>query len=146
MVAGYLPQGSEVDPGPLIDALVLNGWTSCLPRATDRDRPLDFFAVDGPFIPDAFGIPAPPETAQCLSPHLVIVPVLAFDRTGARLGQGAGCYDRTIAALRAAGRVRVIGLAYGGQEVDRVPTDDHDQRLDGILTDAGFVEVVHPNP
>ena len=74
------------------------------------------------------------------------VPLLAFDRTGGRLGQGAGCYDRTIAALRAMGAVRVIGLAYAGQEVVRVPVGVHDQRLDGILTDTGYIEVVHTRP
>ncbi len=80
-----------------------------------------------------------------MTPDLVLAPVLAFDRTGGRLGQGAGCYDRTIATLRAVRRVQVIGLAYAEQEVDRVPMDEHDQRLDGILTDKGYVAVIgHP--
>jgi 5-formyltetrahydrofolate cyclo-ligase len=141
---GAHPQGSELDPGPLIDALVADGWQAALPRAQDRESALTFHAAGGPFAPDAFGIPAPLATAPRLTPDLLIVPVLAFDRFGGRLGQGAGCYDRTIAALRAAGPVRVIGLAYTGQEVDRVPTGEHDQPLDGILTDKGWVEVVRP--
>ena len=142
VVAGYLTQGSELDPGPLLRTLVATGWIPSLPRSTDRDGPLAFHATEGSFTPDAFGIPAPSASATTLVPDLVIVPVLAFDRTGGRLGQGAGCYDRTIAALRASATVRVIGLAYCGQEIDRVPTDEHDQRLDGILTDTGFIEVV----
>ena len=142
VLATYAPQGSEVDPSPLIEALVGAGWTPCLPRAADRESPLSFHAVNGPLVPDAFGIPAPLPTSPHLTPNLIIVPVLAFDRAGGRLGQGAGCYDRTIAVLRATSSVRVIGLAYAGQEVARIPTDEHDQRLDGILTDAGFVEVV----
>jgi 5-formyltetrahydrofolate cyclo-ligase len=144
VIANYHPQGSELDPGPLIDALVADGWQAALPRAQDRESALTFHAAGGPFAPDAFGIPAPLATAPRLTPDLLIVPVLAFDRFGGRLGQGAGCYDRTIAALRAAGPVRVIGLAYTGQEVDRVPTGEHDQPLDGILTDKGWVEVVRP--
>ena len=145
IVASYRPQGSELDPGPLIETLVADGWQAALPRASDHESPLTFHPADGPLEPDAFGIPAPLPTSQRLTPDLVLVPVLAFDRFGGRLGQGAGCYDRTLAALRAAGPVRAIGLAYAGQEVDRVPTDDHDQPLDGILTDKSWVEVVrHP--
>ena len=142
VVAGYTPQGSELDPGPLIDGLVLAGWTPALPRAADRESPMSFHAAVGRFTPDVFGIPAPPTTTPVLIPDLVIVPVLAFDRAGGRLGQGAGCYDRTLVSLRAAADVLVIGLAYAGQEVPRVPTDNHDQRLDGILTDEGFIEVL----
>ncbi len=142
MVASYIAQGSELDPGPLSKALVADGWTLCLPRATDRGRPLVFHVAEGAFTPDAFGIPAPGPTSPRLTPDLVIVPLLAFDRAGGRLGQGVGCYDRTLAALRASGPVRVIGLAYAGQEVPRVPIDEYDQRLDGILTDTGFVEMV----
>ena len=66
---------------------------------------------------------------------------LAFDRTGARLGQGGGHYDRTIAGLRARGPVLVIGVAYAGQEVGEIPTELHDERLDGILTETGYIAV-----
>jgi 5-formyltetrahydrofolate cyclo-ligase len=142
VVASYRPQGFELDPGPLIENFVADGWHTALPRAADRDSPLSFHAGDGLLAPDAFGIPAPLATSPTLTPDLILVPVLAFDRAGGRLGQGAGCYDRTIAALRATSQVRVIGLAYAGQEVERVPTGEHDQRLDGILTDMGFIEVV----
>ncbi len=145
VVAGYVPQGSEVDPGPLMTVLTREGWTPCLPRAADRASALSFHAIGDTLTPDAFGILAPLATSPRLRPDLVIVPLLAFDRAGGRLGQGAGCYDRTIAALRATWKIRVIGLAYAAQEVDRVPTGAHDQRLDGILTDMEFVEVVRPS-
>ena len=133
-----------MDPDPLTRAFVGAGWTLCLPRADSRDGRLSFHTGDGEMTPDAYGILAPPVSAPALIPDLIIVPLLAFDRRGGRLGQGAGCYDRTIAALRASGSPRVIGLAFAGQEVERVPMDDHDQRLDGILTDMGFIEVIHP--
>ena len=65
--------------------------------------------------------------------------MLAFDRRGGRLGQGGGYYDRTLAALRAtAWPPAFVGLAYAGQEVERVPTDEHDQKLDAILTERGY--------
>ena len=142
VVAGYAPQGSELDPHLVIKAFVEMGWTPSLPRASDRESALSFHPADGTLTLDAFGIPAPLPILPPLIPALIIVPVLAFDRAGGRLGQGAGCYDRTIAVLRASGTVRAIGLAYAGQEVERVPTGEHDQPLDGILTDKGFIEVV----
>jgi 5-formyltetrahydrofolate cyclo-ligase len=113
-----------------------------LPVALARDAPLLFRAWTPGVAthPDVFGIPGPTAAAAQLVPDLMIVPVLAFDRAGARLGQGAGCYDRTIANLRASGRVFVLGLAYAGQEVDGISTEPHDQRLDAILTETGYTE------
>ena len=75
-----------------------------------------------------------------MRPDLVIAPLLAFDRFGGRLGLGAGYYDRTLEALRAHGPVFVVGLAFAGQEVARVPCDIHDQRLDAILTEKAYSE------
>ena len=66
------------------------------------------------------------------------MPLLAFDGQGTRLGYGGGYYDRTLAALRAAGAVRAIGIAYAGQEVPKVPHGPHDQRLDAVLTENGL--------
>ena len=74
-------------------------------------------------------------------PDIVFTPALAFDRRGGRLGQGGGYYDRTIAALRAVRPVLVIGLAYAAQELPEIPMDEHDQRLDAILTETGFIPV-----
>ncbi len=84
-------------------------------------------------------MPEPPGTAPEAQPSLVLAPLLAFDRSGARLGQGAGHYDRTLAALRAQGQVTAIGLAFAEQEVGRVPTGAHDQKLDGVLTPDAYI-------
>jgi 5-formyltetrahydrofolate cyclo-ligase len=67
--------------------------------------------------------------------------VVAFDRHGGRLGQGAGCFDRTLAWARAGEGVFAIGLAFAGQEVDLVPVAPHDQGLDAILTETGYIEI-----
>jgi 5-formyltetrahydrofolate cyclo-ligase len=91
--------------------------------------------------PDGHGIPAPPPFAPEIEPDLVISPLLGFDRSGRRLGQGAGHYDRALAALRARKPVFVIGLAYAGQEIAELPHEDHDERLDAILTEAEYIEV-----
>lgn len=143
VVSGYHPTGSEIDPRPLIGRLTAMGAAPALPVAMDRDSPLTFrrWDIRAALEPDAFGIPAPAAGAERVVPDLVIAPLLAFDRRGHRLGQGAGHYDRTLANLRAARPVFVLGLAYSGQEVAEVPAEPHDQRLDAILTETGYVEV-----
>ena len=142
-ISGYHPLGAELDPGPLMARFAAAGAVIALPAAMDRATPLVFRLHDPaePLVPDTFGIPSPPASAAGAAPDLIITPILAFDRRGGRLGQGAGCYDRTIAALRAAGPVFVLGLAYAGQEIEASPFQAHDQRLDAILTEEGYIEV-----
>jgi 5-formyltetrahydrofolate cyclo-ligase len=88
--------------------------------------------------PGPFGAQVP-ATGDWLQPELLIVPLLAFDAAGRRLGYGGGFYDRTLAALRARGPVRAIGLAYAAQQVGEVPADATDQPLDAIVTEAGVL-------
>ena len=142
-VSGYLPLGAEINPAPLLARFADSGAIIALPVAIARASPLVFRLHDPnePLVPDAFGILAPPASATAVAPDLIITPVLAFDRHGGRLGQGAGCYDRTLAALRATGSVFVLGLAYAGQEIEVAPFEAHDQRLDAILTEEGYIEV-----
>ena len=144
--ASYRPQGAEVDPHPVLQAIL--GFdpgfaTPVLPVTLRKKAPLSFryWDLEERLVPDAFGIPAPPKSAPELVPNLVITPLLAFDRKGGRLGQGAGHYDRTLAKLRRDRPVFMLGLAYAGQEVDELPQDHHDQRLDAILTETGYIEV-----
>ena len=135
----YHPVGSELDPSPIRIA----GARCALPVVVSREAPL-VFRLHGPgkpLQPDAIGIPAPGPDAPEVLPDVVFTPVLAFDRRGGRLGQGGGHYDRTIEALRTVRAVLVIGLAYAGQEVDEIPAEPHDQRLDAILTETGYVPV-----
>lgn len=141
--SGYMAQGSEIDPSPLMRRLIDTGATAALPIAVARDAALEFRLWDtrSPLERDAFGILAPPAWADTVEPDLVIAPLLAFDRRGGRLGQGAGHYDRTLANLRAAKPVFVLGLAFAGQEVDEIPMEPHDQRLDAILTETDFIAV-----
>lgn len=146
IVSAYNPQGSELDPKPLLDAIlsVDPGFAqAALPVAVERDGPLRFrlWRPQDALAPDAVGIPSPPPSAPEVVPNLIIAPLLGFDRRGGRLGQGGGHYDRTLAALRRDRPVFVLGLAYAGQEIDATPVDRHDQRLDAILTEAAFLEI-----
>ena len=146
IVAAYRPQGSELDPLPVLEAIL--GFdpgfaTPVLPVALDKTSPLSFrhWNPQDRLVPDAFGIPSPPASAPLLVPNLVIAPMLAFDRKGGRLGQGAGHYDRTLANLRKVRPVFMLGLAFAGQELDAIPQERHDQRLDAILTETEYIEV-----
>jgi 5-formyltetrahydrofolate cyclo-ligase len=141
VIASYHPQGSEMDPGPFVAALVARDASAVvLPVGEDRYEPLIFREPDPEQaeVIDAFGIPGPDAECPERRPDLVIVPLLAFDASGGRLGQGAGAYDRTLANLRASGGVFVLGLAYSGQEIEQVPMDAHDQKLDAVLTETGY--------
>lgn len=141
--SGYYALGAELNPSPLIRRLARTGAFFAMPAAEAHDAPLAFRAWDSRDtpVPDLFGVPAPPPTASELHPDLIVCPLLAFDRSGGRLGQGGGHYDRTIANLRAMKPVFVLGLAYAGQEVQRLPAETHDQRLDAILTETGYIDV-----
>ena len=143
IVGGYRAQGAELDPWPLMAAFAKAGARLALPAAISLDAPLAFRAwTEGdPLEPDAAGIASPRAGAAEVQPDLVITPLLAFDRSGARMGQGGGHYDRTLEALRARGPVFALGLAYAGQQVARIPTEPHDQPLDAILTEKGYIEV-----
>ncbi|EKE43939.1 5-formyltetrahydrofolate cyclo-ligase [Oceaniovalibus guishaninsula JLT2003] len=137
VVAGFLPIGSEIDPRPAMAALSV---PVCVPVMVGRGLPLRFRR----WIPGCtlergpFGV-AVPADGDWLVPDLLIVPLLAFDRRGQRLGYGGGYYDRTLAALRAAGPVRAWGFAFAAQEVAAVPVGPHDAPLDAIATEREWI-------
>ena len=138
VVAGYLPVRSELDPRPAMLALSGLGYGLCVPVVEAPRLPLGFRTWTPVAATErgAFGIEVPVGGAPA-EPDLILVPMLAFDARGHRLGYGGGFYDRTIAALRARRRLLALGLAYAGQELAEVPDGDHDMRLDGIVTEAG---------
>jgi 5-formyltetrahydrofolate cyclo-ligase len=137
LVAIYRAAGSELDTDALARALMAQGRRLCLPVVVERDAPLWFrrWTPGEPLELDLAGMAAPLPLAEAVTPDLIITPLLAFDRFGGRLGQGGGYYDRTFAAMPDAIRV---GFAYAGQEVERLPLEDHDVRLHGVLTEAGY--------
>ncbi|MEA1943249.1 MAG: 5-formyltetrahydrofolate cyclo-ligase [Pseudomonadota bacterium] len=140
VVAGYRPLHHEMDPGPLMAAFMEAGARLCLPVMQADDQPLLFrgWRPGDTLETGSFGVEEPVDRAPELVPELVLVPLVGVDRKGMRLGFGKGYYDRTLAALRAKGRVRTVGVAYAEQLVDRVPSEPHDQPLDALVTDAGW--------
>ena len=140
-VGGYMALTAELDPAPLLARLQAEGRPVLLPVGEASDQPLIFrtWSPGQPLAPDAFGVPAP-AAGPSVSPAVLIVPLLGFDRRGGRLGQGGGTYDRTIAALKAQGPLFLLGYAYAGQEIDQVPLEPHDQPLDAVATEAGLID------
>ena len=136
IVGGYHALPQEADPGPLLKALVARGCHIAFPRMVRKDLPLDFHRVpDGEVLkPGAFGVHEPAADWPAVMPHFLLVPLLAFDARGYRLGYGGGFYDRTIAAFR----IPAIGIAYAGQELESLPHEAHDMKLDAVLTERGL--------
>ncbi len=141
-VAVYWPIRSELDTRPLIRQLHAIGCRVGLPAVAGRAAPLTFrlWTPDTVMEPGAMGIDVPPTMAEEVVPRTVVAPLLAFDRRGYRLGYGGGYYDRTLANLRDGDGVLAVGVGYAAQEVAAVPVEDHDARLDAIVTEAGVLE------
>ena len=139
-VAGYLPVNSEMDTRFAQADLARRGWAVGLPCVEVEDAPLEFrlWEMGDPLIEGPYGIEMPSPEAELLSPTVVLVPMLAFDVEGHRLGYGGGYYDRSIEKLRKSHSVLTVGLAFAGQLVKSVPRDDHDQVLDMIVTERGI--------
>jgi 5-formyltetrahydrofolate cyclo-ligase len=136
IVGGYHALPDEADPAQLLERLVELGCHIAYPRVAGKGAALEFHRVpDGAVMaPGAFGIHEPLDSWPRVKPDLLLVPLLAFDGCGHRLGYGGGFYDRTLAQWN----VPAIGIAYAGQEVASLPHDTHDRTLDMVLTEQGI--------
>lgn len=140
VVGVYWSHGDELDTAPLMARLVQRGHGVALPVVAAPGAPLVFKIWTPGMRLDAgaYGIPAPANDAPLARPAVFVLPLLAFDATGARLGYGGGYYDRTLRALRAEQPVHAIGLGYAGQEMPSLPTHGGDEALDAIVTEEGI--------
>jgi 5-formyltetrahydrofolate cyclo-ligase len=136
VVAGFWPLAAEIDIRPLLLALHERGHPIVLPVTPRRGEPLTFrlWRPGDVLQAERFGTVRP--TGEPRMPDFLLVPLLAFDRTGGRLGYGAGYYDRTLAGLP--GRP-ALGCAFAAQEVDSVPVGPYDRRLDAVATERGII-------
>ncbi len=142
VVSGFYPYRSELDLRPLMSRLAGEGWTTALPIVLKAGKPLLFRAwVPGEATePGAWDIPVPSPSAATVEPDVMLVPLLAFDRSGYRLGYGGGYYDRTIEMFRAQRPLTAVGVAFAAQEVEDVVRGVHDQPLDWVLTETGPIK------
>ena len=143
ILAGYWPFGSEMDVRPALVALDRTGVLMTLPEVVAKERPLRFRAwrPNEPLVEGDHRTFHPLKTAPLMRPDVVLVPLLAFDREGYRLGWGGGYYDRTLELLRKTGDCVAIGVAYSAQEVDEVPRDAYDQPVDWIITEQQAIKI-----
>lgn len=136
VLSGYMPMRTEIDP---LSAMAAHQGPVGVPVIVGKAQPLRFreWSPGCPMVAGDFGALIPADGAW-LDPEVLIVPLLAFDASGYRLGYGGGFYDRTLEGLRTRHRVLAVGFAFAAQEVAAVPIDATDQRLDMIVTDQGI--------
>ena len=142
VISAYWPMGDEIDVGPLLHHLHGAGYVCALPAVVAPKGPLAFRVWHPGMVLDSgvLGTSHPPAAAAIVTPRVVLVPLLAFDDAGTRLGYGGGYYDRTLAGLRGAGPVLAIGIAYAAQQVDKAPRTGYDEPLDWIVTEEGAIK------
>ena len=137
-IALYWPIGDEVDCRGLILSLRERGVQVALPTIVACDKPLVFrlFTGEEKLVSAPYGTKEPDMCSPIATPDIIALPLLAFDKTGARLGYGGGYYDRTIAGMKVV--PTLAGLAFDAQELDFVPVSAHDMGLDMIITETGM--------
>ena len=141
--SGYMPIGTEIDVLPTIARLEQAGLYATLPVVTATEQPLKFrrWTAGTQLEPGPLRTRHPAAESPEMVPDLLIIPMLAFDSNGYRIGWGGGFYDRTLAKLRVKKEVIAIGAAFAAQQVDKIPRDHHDARLDWIATEKGLIEI-----
>ena len=142
IVSGFSPMKSEINPVPLMRKLADNGARLALPVIAGRGKSLIMRAWNfgDPLVSGQWGIRDPTGEAPEVAPDILIVPLAAFDRTGHRIGYGAGYFDMTINALRGKKPVTAVGIAFAVQEISSVPTTERDARLDLVLTEREIID------
>jgi 5-formyltetrahydrofolate cyclo-ligase len=139
IVSGFAAIRDEINPAELMSWLQAEGFRLALPVMVGKGKPLLMraWSPGDTMAPAQWGIAEPLDDKPEVDPDVLLVPLLAFDVRGNRLGYGGGFYDRTLARLRARKPVTAVGIAYDEQKVDAVPTESYDQRLDWVLTPSG---------
>jgi len=137
IVSGFWPIKEEIDIRPLLIELHNQGCQLALPVVQGKGQPLLFRAwrPGDPLEAGVFGTLQPQAKREAIEPEVLLVPLLACDEEGWRLGYGGGFYARTLLGLRARKRVTAVGVAFNAQLVPEVPRGPDDQRLDWLLTD-----------
>jgi 5-formyltetrahydrofolate cyclo-ligase len=143
IVSGFMPLKSEINPLPLMRKLAGQGARLALPVVVGRGKPLVMreWVFGEPLVAGVWGIREPKPEAAVVDPDILLVPLLAFDRAGHRIGYGAGYYDLTLAQLRARKPVIAAGLAFAAQEVATIPATPRDARLDLVLTEREVLDL-----
>lgn len=137
VVGGYCPLGSEISPLPAMEEARAVGAIVAFPCFAHPSKPFRFLAGD-PLEPGPFGIMQPAQRHPVVEPGLILVPLIAIDGRGTRLGRGKGHYDRALIRLKKTG-ARLIGVGWPLQRLaDTIPADDWDVPLDAFASPDGL--------
>lgn len=145
VVSGFLPIRSEIDIAPALEDLAKAGRTVVLPAVISATE-IEFrrYTRGVELVDTGFGTRGPGADAEVIDPAVILVPLAAFDRSGGRLGYGAGHYDRALERLDADGRVVAIGVGYASQEQTILPVGTHDRPLDYVVTESETIRCREP--
>ena len=137
VIAGFYPFKHEVNTLPLLGKLFSLGCKLCIPITPTNNKPLKFKEWHPKQVlqKGRFGILEPPKTSRTIQPDLLLVPLLAYDKFGNRLGYGGGFYDRYIEKIEKIKKVIKIGLAFSFQKIKDIPLNQYDKKLDFIITE-----------
>ena len=143
IVSGFMPLKSEINPLPLMRKFADAGARLALPVVAGSGKPLIMrsWQWGEPLFSGVWGIREPGREAPEVQPDILLVPLLAFDRGGHRIGYGAGYYDLTIAQLRAKKPIAAVGIAFAAQEIETVPRTAFDAKLDLVLTESETIDL-----
>jgi len=143
IVSGFMPLKTEINPLPLMRKFAAAGARLALPAIAGRGKPLTMraFAFGDELASGQWGIREPKPDAPEVAPDVLLVPLLAFDRTGHRVGYGAGYYDMTIARARSIKAAVAVGISFAAQEIEQVPVTPRDARLDLVLTEREVIDL-----
>jgi 5-formyltetrahydrofolate cyclo-ligase len=144
-LAGYMPIRTEINPIPAMAEAAAHGPVG-VPVIQGEGQPLKFsrWEPDGALKDGPFGAKVP-VVDDYFEPEILIVPLVAFDARGGRLGYGGGFYDRTLELLRSKRAILAIGFAFNAQEAEDLPLETTDQPLDLMVTETGIREFKRPN-
>lgn len=139
--AGFMPINTEIDPRPAMAEMTAYGPVG-VPVIQAPATPLKFaeWTPECVMVEGAFKAQIPADLTW-IRPEIVIVPLVAFDRAGGRLGYGGGFYDRTLEGLRAKGPVLAVGFAFAAQEAANLPLEATDQPLDMMITEKEIFQI-----
>ncbi|MEB3701634.1 Putative 5-formyltetrahydrofolate cyclo-ligase [Candidatus Bealeia paramacronuclearis] len=141
-VALYYPLKEELDTKPLLESLREKGSVISLPVITDHHLIFKKWDPKIALIKSSFQTFEPNSSSEIILPEIIVVPLLAFDRKGHRLGYGKGHFDRTLNAFRQNHKIIAIGYAYSFQELQNLPQEDCDERLDYIITEKEIISIL----
>ena len=142
-VGSYVDYNFELSTNSLNNYLIEKNINICLPKINSQSKEINFFkfSTGTKLIKNKYNILEPEVTNEIIFPKLVLVPLLAFNESGFRLGYGGGFYDKYFSSQEEKDIIKV-GLGFSFQKANQIPIERHDQKLDWILTESYLYKAI----